>query len=1141
MPFTPEFLETLARIRAWLAGLPRALATAGPGGAARLACAAALWAAHGALLWLLVSGVAAPALAKRWLALEASAALGRSVRLEELAFDPFRFALRARGFSVTARDGGVLASFERLELDLDPLDLASGRAALRRFHLDKPSLRLVREADGSLNVSDLLPAPGSQGTRRRRSLELVPPGVRFRLEDIRVSGGSVVFDDRQNGELQELTNLSLDIESLSSDQSGPMELFSTRAELNRSRLTLTVSADLSGPVPELQARLDASDLELKRYTPYLLPLKKPLDAVMAEAGFTARLLLPGPSGGLAAPRLEADGRISGLALDLEGRRVASAESVEAQGWTLDFADGGVRVDRLEVRAPELRLTRDAAGGVDLAGLFDPAVEDQAEGGPPPAVRVGEAVVSDGSVWLRDEGLGLDVALTGVKARLEGLDSSAGNFAELTAEAAGDRFRRMALSAKGGYSPLDLTAEASLDGLDLGNPLPSLKRLLPKLTLAGTASAKAALRLKGTGDAVAGGLNAEAAVKDLKVVAEGQAQPLLAAQSLAVSGAMLDASLGRLRVGQVRLSGGGAALSRDERGGFPALEALAGPARTQGTGPGGGDGPSMDIRLDQVRLENFSVDYRDPSHKTALRADLDELSAQGFAPGRDAPLVFAAKGRLQRQAAFSLSGEARPMAPSARLTVSLTDLPLADAAAVAAGQTAQGLPVAVQAGRASLSGEANVDLSGAQPKASFKGEAGLSGLKLARPGDTEPWLALSRLAVKGAEFELAPLRVRLASLALDEPFLALSLDKEGRPVPPVAASLGRGTSTASAPASGPAPEWGVGRLEVRAGRVVLSAGMTDPPLPLELSAVEATVLDLSSASPARLDLKLKAGEWGWGWLAGQAALTPQGPRADIKAALENLDLSELSPLVRRYTGFPVARGKLWLKTDCRLDVGSVDMKNNIVASGIQLGRKAPVPGGGDVPLDLAVSLLTNAKGVIDLDIPVSGKPDAAKADLRDVISTATAGAFARIMFSPLAFLNVGQGSGEVVRLGFEPGSAELTPEARKTLDALGAAVAARPKLSLEISAWADPVADPPALAKARSRPEPSSADAPQPTPEPGPADLDNLARQRRSAVMAFLAKAAKLPGDRLYAVNTEAQSPPKVKGQPDARAEVRLRY
>jgi len=325
-------------------------------------------------------------------------------------------------------------------------------------------------------------------------------------------------------------------------------------------------------------------------------------------------------------------------------------------------------------------------------------------------------------------------------------------------------------------------------------------------------------------------------------------------------------------------------------------------------------------------------------------------------------------------------------------------------------------------------------------------------------------------------------------------------------------------------------------------VAVAAGMVDPPLPLVLSGVEFTALGAGSASQAAVNLKLKAGEWGWAWLEGQAGLAGQGVQARFKAALENLDLSELSPLARRYTGFPVTRGKLWIRTDCLYEASRIDLKNNLVASGLQLGRKSPVPGGGDVPLDLAVSLLTNAKGVIDLDIPVTGSPDTAKADLKDVISTAMAGAFARIMFSPLAFLNVGQSSGDVARLGFEPGSAELSPEARKVLASLGEAVSARPRLSLEVSAYADPVADAQALAARRARQEQAQPGAAaQPPPEPGPAELEALARQRRSAVMTFLSQVGKLPGDKLYPVNTEAAQPPRVKDWPDARAEVRLRY
>jgi len=1130
MPFTPEFLNALERGRARLRGL----ALAGPGGALRACGAALLLAAHALLLWTLMAGLAAPVLIKRSLALEVSAALGRSVTLESLSINPLECSLQAANFSVTGADGEPLAGFERLELNLDPLDYLAGRFAVRRFRLEKPSLRLARGQDGALNVADLLSGSDSGAARKRGSFELIPTGLRYRVADFRIEGGSVVFDDRRAGTRQELTNLRLDIESLSSDQPGLMELFSTKAELNHSRLTLTVSADLSGPAPEFQARLDARDLELRHYTPYLLPLKNPLDVVMDEAGLQARLILPG-GGSVRAPRLEADARAAGVGLNAGGQRVASIESVETQGWAFDFADGSLRLERVVVQAPTIRLVRDAAGVIDLTGLLDPAEETPVREGPGQAVAVGEAVVRGGGVELVDKGLDFAVALSDVGLRVAGLDTGAGRIGSLTAEAAGDRFGRVTLKAAGTYAPLALEGEAGLDSLDLGKPLPLFKRLFPGLALSGSASARAAFRLSESQDGPAAAVHAELTLKELKAVAEGQAQPLLTAQAVAVSGVEAQYPASRVRVGQVRVSGGGAALARDERGAFPALAALG----RNGQGREGQAGP--DMQLDQARLENFALEYRDARQKTALRADLDEFSLQGLALGQDKPLAFAAKGRLQRQAPFELAGEARLAGPQASLKASLSELPLADVAGLVPG-----LPASVLSGRASLAGEAALDLSGKAPKASFKGDAGLAALKLARAAGGGAWLSLSGLAVKGLQFELDPLRVKAAGVLLEEPALSLALDKAGRPVSPLdgaRASVGdKAAAPGNAASPAPVPEWGVERLEVRGGRVALEAGMVDPPLPLDVSGVELTALGAGSAAPAAVSLKFKAGEWGWGWLDGQAGLGAGGAQANVRAALENLDLSELSPLARRYTGFPVTRGKLWVRTECLYDAARLDLKNNIVASGLQLGRKSPVPGGGDVPLDLAVSLLTNAKGVIDLDIPVTGSPDAAKADLKDVISTAMAGAFARIMFSPLAFLNVGQASGDVARLGFEPGSAELSPEARKVLERLGEAVAARPRLSLEVSAYADPLADAQALAARRARQEQGQPGASQqPTPEPSAKELEALARQRRSVVMAFLSQTGKLPADKLYAVNTEAAQPPKVKGQPDARAEVRLRY
>jgi len=1186
MPFTPEFLAALSALRA----LPREIsgrlaARPGLGRLARNLAALAMACAHCVVLAALLGTLLVPYLGRKYVTVEASQALNREIRLKTLQFNPFTFAVHASDFAVMDKQGGgVLAGFSRLTVNLDPLALLGKRFKVQAFDLDNPVLHLARDKQGRLNIADLLPAPAPGEEVRPRSFELVPPGGRYSLTDIHIDDGEVSFDDDFAGTRQELKDLHFSIESLSSEQPGLHEIFSTGGQLNESGLTLTVKGDFLGENPEVEARLNAKDLVFRHYTPYLLPLKSPLDLKMDEAGVWVRMALRPGKSGRGGGLVEGNAKFSGVSLGGE-ERIAGCETLEIQGAGLDLSTGGLRLDRVEVASPYLKVVRDQAGIIDLVEMLEPVARDagqatgqatgQGSGQPPgqvpgqgpgqapghaeteagantgravpgappvirestaPKVNVGEVLVKGGRLELDDRELGIAMTLDDLQARLAGLDTATGGFQDLSLEASGDRFKRLAVTAKGSYAPVRLSGGASMEGVDLSRPLPALKRLLPRLGLSGAAACQLTYDLDEKDGRLAARVDGEFAAKDLRALAEGQEKPLLAAGELSATGVQVDTAARKITVGQVSLSDGGAALTRDKSGGFPALLAL--PVDAGGASGASGE-PAAPVSLSVARtsLSGFALEYQDEKAGAQARVDLEECVLRDFSPLADTPLGISAKGGIDQKASFEVEGQVRLRKPEFRLKLAVSGLRLAELARL----SPPGI-VSVLAGQAGLSGEVEGNFGQGGPSAKFKGDAGLTDLKLARPGAQDPFATASKLDLNGVSFNLAPLEFTVASLTLDQPWLGLALDKDGKPVLPFE------LAQASGPAGPPMrPPYGLGQVEVSGGRIDLTADGFEPPLAESISGIQASLIGQGPDQPVKVALGLTLGRSGAFKADGLAGWVGGGPRLDLKASLADMDLGELSPVCRKFTGFPIVKGKLDLAMDYKAGADSLDFKNTIVVKGIQLGPKTENPGGKDVPLDLAVSLLTNSKGVIDLDIPVRGDWSQAKADLGGVVSAAVSGAVARIFFAPLAFLKVARGSGRTAYVSFAPGRAELTPEARQTLAALGGALADRPRMSLTVMAYADPATEAEALAAALAVPSPPSPTAPGPAAAPAKpvqptlADWTRLARQRQDAVLAFLAGPGRLAPDRLFPIAGPVLSPPAVQGQPGSRAEVGLRY
>jgi len=1163
---------------------------------------------HGVLLVWLAGSVLAPQVAGRYLAREASMALGREIRLESLRVNPFTLTIAAVNLTILDRDGTELAGFARLEADLGPTTLLGRRFTVQRFLLDNPRLRLSRDSTGRLDIADLLPkakapAPPVQGSEDvsppPRTFELLPPGLRFSLTDVRIVGGAVSFDDALTGTRQELKDLHFSIEALNSEQPGLHEVFSSGGLLNESSLTLTVKADLTGENPEAEARLSLKDVVFRHYTPYLLALKRPLDLTVGEVGVWTRLRFPAKGQPWALPRIEANAKVSNVGLGGGEERVAGFETLEVQGAGLALETGAVRVERVVLDAPQVHVTRDEAGIIDLIALLEMSGEKEGlsvRSGLAPDVQVAETVIRGGQAHLKDEGLEMALALEGITARLQGLDLKSGTFGSLHLETGGDRFKRLTLDAKGSYAPVGLTVAGSMEDADLSRPMPALKRLLPRLGLAGMASWKVAGSLTDSDGRVLPRLKADLEVRNLKALVEGQAEPLVAAGAVQVSGVEPDFKANRVRVAQVSLSGGGASLTRGGKGEFAALAAFGGQARpARGTGadtgteapaPPTSPGPPWTATIGRTHLSGFALEYRDAVSGAQVQADLDDLTLGEFTPGQDKPLTLTAKGSLNRQAPFDLSGEVRLREPALAFKIAASQLPLAELARLGSGMPGDaGALLSGLSGQAGITGELKASLGKDGLAGSYSGDASLSGLKLSRPGQDSPWASLSGLSLTGAVVTLSPLALKAASLTLDQPYLSLTLDKGGKPVLPwsTATSDVSGTAAPAATASSSpgtsgkgALAYSLGALAIRAGKLDFTAQGFDPPLGSHLSDVDVTLSGMRSGQPATLGVAMTVGHSGKLKVDGQAGWVSDAPMLDLKATLENMELGELSQVSQQLTGFPLTRGRLGLTLDYKAAGKKLDLKNKIVVVGIQLGRKTSPPGGKDVPLDLAVSLLSDARGVIDLDIPVKGSLDQAKADLSDVISTAMAGAFAKILFSPLAFLNV-QGAGQTAPVAFAPGLADLSAQGQKTLASLASAITARPRLSLEIMAYVDPAAEatafgavlaarsqaaktaaqaaqagqagepgknkppgkkPPAPQALPAAPEPSAQPAPT---QPTQADWADLALARQNAVREYLVTQAKFAPERIFPITGDFRNPPQVQGQPGHRADVRLRY
>ena len=485
---------------------------------------------------------------------------------------------------------------------------------------------------------------------------------------------------------------------------------------------------------------------------------------------------------------------------------------------------------------------------------------------------------------------------------------------------------------------------------------------------------------------------------------------------------------------------------------------------------------------------------------------------------DARVALASGGELRTQGALTVLPDIMT-----RLDITLTDLNLAPAQPY----LSEFAHILIRSGTIGLSGTLN-----ATPDApmSYRGDFNLDNLELNDEIEQETLFSLKKLQID--ELKLTTAGAELSRVTLDRPYARIEIERDGstniqRVMVVQAAEAETDTSVAVVPkaASIPSSEAASAMpFALAIGEIAVtdaSAKFTDLALPLPFEADilsfggQISALSTTSSAPAELDFEGRVNEWGLVTVSG--ALRPWAPRelTRIDVAFRNVDLPRTSAYTIKFAGRPIAAGRSDLDLTYALQNGEVEGRNRLVISDLELGAPVEQPGAMKLPLDLAVALLKNRDGKIDLDTPVRGSLDDPQFSYGDAVLGVFGNLIGKLVASPFRLLGslVGIQSDDFGAVTFASGRSRLSPPDEEQLLHLAEALDKRPQLKIAVPGVLAEPADRRALARAElerqieERLTASSSDQSAST-----ADTDLLSK-RRARILEQLYDEAGLVPDR----------------------------
>lgn len=275
-----------------------------------------------------------------------------------------------------------------------------------------------------------------------------------------------------------------------------------------------------------------------------------------------------------------------------------------------------------------------------------------------------------------------------------------------------------------------------------------------------------------------------------------------------------------------------------------------------------------------------------------------------------------------------------------------------------------------------------------------------------------------------------------------------------------------TQAAAAKPAGGMPPIRIDRLRLNNGRIRFTDNFIKPNYTANLDRVQGSISRITSDSRSAAAVNIR-GQVNRAPLTLTGTLNPFNPALslDLKGEVKGMELAQFSSYTRKYVGYGIEKGKLSFDVQYKVADGELSAENRLVLDQLTFGEKSegkPVIG---LPVELAVNLLKDGDGVIDVNLPVSGSLSDPDFSVGGIVFRVVVNLLKKAVTAPFSLLASAFGGGEELSwLAFEPGSAEITEKEREKLETLSKALKSRPGLKLEVTGCYDPENDKAGLAK-----------------------------------------------------------------------------
>jgi len=970
------------------------------------------------VLYALLGFFLMPWVIKRYVSNYTAEKLNRKASLAEVRVNPFLFTIEAKDFVIEEADNRPIMGFDRLFVDFQLSSLFRWAWTFADIRLEQPSLYVEIQPNGRLNFADLADSlPKSEDSPPTDSQ---PP--RLLVHHTAVIGGSFTFSDRSDITHAQETfwPLNLEFKEISTlpDRKGP---YTIKADLPGGGMVGWQGEISLHPIFS-EGKLSMAGFKLATAWKFVqdeLNLAEPA----GEMNFSTRYRFYYQKSIPLLVFQDAKLSLKRLLLTEKGKNTSllALEAIEADGMRFDLQTREIMVPHIVVHDGKV------AASVDEKGLFDwQKLVTHSESKDVTAPIPGSST-PENQPWHLKVG----------EVRVENITM---NYT--------DRSRANPIALAVGGINVFLNASAEIGAGPVKAIVDDMEVALNRVSISET-------------------------VDDT---------PFLSLYTLALNDGRVDIGSREISIKRVEATGGGTSVVRDKKGKIRLFEMLNPKDKgrlkrdiAETAVKAKAEGKPWSFRLDTFEMNGFQVALKDSTFVPAIVYDLKDIRASlnNLTNDGKTPIDLKTEFKVAQGGSVNVSGQVSQAGDIADARAKISGINLKQLGPALSKFTF----LELESGNISASARVKYHSTKSGPQLHANGSISVKKLMLNEEDTGERFLEWKEMVVDGLQFGLSPDQLKIEEVKLMEPGAKVMIFKDRSvnlsKVLKRSDAVDDGTAIHQKKAPTVVPIKEQSLFPVNIERIRVEKGVLDFadfslvfPFATHVTDLSGGATGISSDPVSRTSVKLEGKVDEYGFTMVEGGLSPFAPKTftDLTVTFQNVEMKPFSPYSATFAGRKIASGTLDLKLGYKIQNSELLGDNTVVLEKFTLGERVEAPNAIHLPLDLAIALLTDAEGKIDVAVPVSGNVDNPEFKYGRVIWKALVNLITKAVTAPFRALSglLGDKAEQMDAVSFQPGEDRLLPPELKKLKKVVEALEKRPQLRIVVQGRYDPKIDGEAL-------------------------------------------------------------------------------